>query len=134
MAQLIHLVSGLRNFTLSKLRNHVFDLAAIILMVAITIGSLVPLPPVNAGQGSDKVFHFAAYGLLAVLALVQRQSYRTALKVIIAIVLLGAAIEYLQPFAGRQREAADLMANVTGTAIGALLAWLLQYIKPASPT
>lgn len=103
-------------------------------MVAIIVGSLVPLPPVNAGQGSDKVVHFTAYGLLAVLALVQRQSYRTALKVIIAIVLLGATIEFLQPFAGRHREAADLMANVAGTAIGALLAWLLQNIKPTSPT
>ena len=101
-------------------------------MMAITIGSLVPLPPLHAGQGSDKVLHFSAYGLLAVLALVQRKSYRTALMVVIAIVLLGAMIEFLQPFAGRQREAADLMANVAGTVIGALLAWFLHNVRPTS--
>jgi len=116
-----------------NLRKHVFDLAAIILMVVIAIGSLIPLPPKDAGQGSDKVFHFAAYGLLSVLALIQRQSYRTALIVIIAIVLFGAMIEFLQPFAGRQREAADLIANATGTMIGALLVWLLKNSKPTPP-
>ena len=87
----------------------------------------------DAGQGSDKIFHFAAYGLLSVLALIQRQSYRSALMVIIAIVFLGAMIEFLQPFVGRQREAADLVANATGTMIGALLAWLVQISKPTSP-
>jgi VanZ family protein len=122
-----------RIITLSKFRTHVFDLAAMILAVAITIGSLIPLPPMHTGQGSDKVFHLAAYGLLAVLALVQRQSYRAMLIVIIAIVMLGLMIEFIQPFTGRQREVADLMANAAGTLIGALLALFLRNVKPTSP-
>lgn len=101
-------------------------------MMAITAGSLFPIPPVVAGQGGDKIVHLAAYGLLSVLALVQRQSFRAALMVIIAIVLAGAMIEFLQPYAGRQREMADLMANATGTMIGALIAWLLQTLRSTS--
>jgi len=119
-----------RNLNLSILRNRSFDLVAISLSIAIIAGSLMPLPPMDAGQGSDKVFHLAAYGLLTVMALLQRQSYRTALIVVFAIVMLGATIEFLQPYTGRQREAADLLANGTGTAIGALLAWIFRSIKP----
>ena len=90
----------------------------------------MPVPEIHAGEGSDKVLHLAAYGLLSFLAVLQRWSFQSAVLVLVAVALLGGIIEALQPFAGRENEVADLLANTAGTLIGGLGVWLLHRFKP----
>jgi len=90
----------------------------------------VPALEIHAGEGSDKVLHLTAYGLLSFLAILKRRSFRSAVLVLVAVALLGGIIEVLQPFAGRETEVADLLANTVGTLIGGLGVWLLHRFKP----
>lgn len=82
---------------------------------------------------ADKLIHASGYGLLAVLAacLFERARRWQALA---WLVCLGALIELAQGLlpTGRVMEAADLLANAIGIAIGAALSWrfnLLAYLE-----
>lgn len=69
----------------------------------------------------DKVLHFGAYAVLALLP-VLRESRRWAVVCIGIVLALGVALEGAQQFvAGRFSEAADLAANTVGVALGATL-------------
>jgi VanZ family protein len=107
-----------------------FDLIAIAITIVILAASFAPAPEFNAGQGSDKIFHVIAYGLLSFFAVIQRRSCRSVLIIMITIILFSGAIEALQPFTGRSREITDLLANALGTLIGGLVFWLLDGIRP----
>jgi VanZ family protein len=73
---------------------------------------------------ADKLIHASGYGLLAVLAvcLFERRSRWNAL---LWLLCLGGMIEFAQGLlpTGRMMEAADVLANAIGIAVGAGLCW-----------
>jgi hypothetical protein len=77
----------------------------------------------------DKVLHFSAYAVLALLP-VLRESRRWAVLCVAAVLALGMALEWAQHFvSGRFSEAADLAANSAGIALGALLGLVFRGAK-----
>ena len=93
------------------------------ILVALTLAPSVP----SVGPATnDKVQHFIGF---AVLAAPLGMAYpRRILAVILAAVAFGAMIELVQPFVGREREAADLVADALGAVFGGTLArvWALR--------
>jgi VanZ family protein len=92
-----------------------------VVAAAIVISSLVPRPLVPNQTGGDKVLHFVAYFVLALLAsgIVTRERLPLAM---LRCFLLGLALEAAQALltAHRMAEWTDLVANGSGV----LLAWL----------
>lgn len=96
---------------------------------AIAISTLMPLTPVDMPSGSDKLFHFGAFGALALpLALVRP---RWSGWLFLAFSAFGAAIEIVQPYVGRSREFADLVADMAGIACGMLLGIVVRTLLPS---
>jgi VanZ family protein len=61
---------------------------------------------------SDKLVHFAAFGLLAFLF---RHALRTSLWIAACVLIAYASVdEYTQQFVGRYTDFADWLANVAG--------------------
>lgn len=91
-------------------------LAAIILLV---VGSLTPAQHVPAVTVQDKVLHFVAYAVVAILAMLSIRSPRHRMIGLAALVLLGIALELAQVFVpGRSFDLWDLAANGGGVLIG----------------
>ena len=96
-------------------------------MVGVTVGSLLPgTSPVVAKLGrlpvSDKVIHFGAYLLLALLPVIGFRDRRQGIAAGLFMFLLGALLEALQQLApGRDVETGDLIANASGVACGTML-------------
>ncbi|GGE32537.1 hypothetical protein GCM10011360_20490 [Primorskyibacter flagellatus] len=88
------------------------------LLIALAIGwfTLRPIVVIEVG-GSDKLHHLVAFGLLTLPLSVTRP--RWIPWVLLAAVAYGAAIEIIQPYVGRFREWADLLADAAGALIGA---------------
>ena len=101
-------------------------LAALLLLVGLL--ALLPAPPQQASLGWDKLNHLAAFGVLALCAVLGWRHQRAAqLTVLLALLAYGGAIELLQmQVPNRQAEWGDLLADALGIAVGALLAlaWL----------
>jgi len=96
------------------------------LAVGIVLLSLLPLPepPVGEFALADKIGHAAAYLGLSFLLFVSRlpgPRARLALTAAGCSVLLGGLIELIQPLVQRNRELGDLVADVAGSTLGALL-------------
>ncbi|HVZ92067.1 MAG TPA: VanZ family protein [Rhizomicrobium sp.] len=82
-------------------------------------GELAPHAP-NVMPGiSDKLQHFTAYFGLALLAAAALRTRRALLAAVVALVVLGGALEILQGLTGRDPEILDEAANSLGAAIGA---------------
>ena len=111
------------------IRKYGADLLALTAAVTILVGSFMPQPALPAGEGSDKVIHFLAYGALAFFALFGRQTLLGAGLVILVVIGFGLGIEYLQPFAGRDWDPGDIVANTTGVLLGALAVLVFRYLK-----
>ncbi len=81
--------------------------------------SLTPHPPEPLSfNGADKLEHALAYGSLS-LWFCQIYSGKVRFRVLLSLVAMGVAIEYLQRMTGyRQFEYADMLANATGVMIG----------------
>lgn len=77
--------------------------------------------------GSDKLEHFAAFAVLAVLARIAWPGL-THLFSVPALMLYGLGIEIAQATltTGRTASMADFAADVLGIASGMLAAWLLR--------
>ena len=90
----------------------------------LVIGSLLPgsSPAIRWLSGvSDKVLHFAAYGVLATLAWVGAENRREALRSVLIMVALGVGLDCLQHFIpGRGFELGDVLADNLGLLCGAL--------------
>ncbi len=103
-----------------------FRVTGITLILAIWVGSLIPLNNI-ALPGSDKLHHFVAYGSLMmvwVLATPQQKMFNHGL-IAFACMTMGLAIETTQgltPY--RFFEWADALANSVGVLLGWLLGWL----------
>jgi VanZ family protein len=103
--------------------------------LAIVTGSLVPRLPDMMPMGSDKVWHFAGYGMLSFwfVGVLERRRYP-----LLAIVMLslGIAIEIAQHAMGMGRSAdwRDIVANSLGIAVALGLAYAglgawLRYVE-----
>jgi VanZ family protein len=95
-----------------------------LLLCAVTLLALSPVPPKGADFGGDKINHLLAFGTLGVVAALAWR--RTRWPVAAALLAYGGLIELLQSFTPRrQAEWADLLADAIGIALGLLLAALL---------
>lgn len=96
---------------------------------AITWLSLVPHPP-DAVGGSDKLAHLLAYatlGVLAGLSFAPRLTrISTAVAIIAGLAAYGVAVEGVQQLTGRELDAADMIANAAGAAVGVALAFFVR--------
>lgn len=96
-----------------------------LLFVAITWLALVPNPPAAVTTGWDKTNHLLAFGSLAftsVWALWPRPRQWPLL--VVALLIYGCGIEVAQGFLPpRSADAADVLADGLGIALGLLLAW-----------
>ncbi len=94
-------------------------------VAVVVVLSLVPVAAELPGQGADKLVHFAAYGIMALLGMPLVSVGRSRLVMLLAIVAVGAVLEGLQlmlPY--RDPSALDLVANCLGAIAGAGL-WLV---------
>lgn len=104
-------------------------LLTIVLGSGITFSTLMPIAPVDMPSGSDKLYHFGAFVALALpLALVRP---RWSGWLFLAFSAFGAAIEIIQPYVGRSREFADLLADMAGIGCGMLLGILVRTLRPS---
>lgn len=93
-----------------------------VVVAVITVASLAPLPALAIETGSDKLGHYLAYLVLALLAsgiVAPERLWQAMLRCF----LLGLGLEAAQAFLTDHRAAewADLLANVAGI----LTAWLI---------
>ncbi len=94
-------------------------------VAVVVVLSLMPLAAELPGQGADKLVHFAAYGIMALLGMPLVNVGRSRLVMLLAIVAVGAVLEGMQlmlPY--RDASALDLVANCLGAIAGAGL-WLV---------
>lgn len=94
-----------------------------LMVVTVFLLSLLPLSlPQGDISGSDKVGHYLAYFLLTFWFL---HLYEKPLYVVLAFMMMGVVIEWLQSLTGyRYYEIADIIANSAGV----LSAWMLLYV------
>ena len=82
----------------------------------------------------DKLSHFGAYAVLAALALratLTPRRWSTALAVLAGVAVLGVVDEWHQSFIpGRSMSALDWAADLSGAAVGLLVARLLPFTSP----
>lgn len=97
------------------------------LSTTIAVLTLIPLDVSERGVlGNDKIHHMLAF---TVLTLPCAALYPKALpRTMLAAALYGGAIEIIQPYVGRSREAADFMADLMGIGIGATLGLLFHRV------
>jgi VanZ family protein len=98
---------------------------------AIVLLSLLPIPQPRLGRFplADKMAHGLAYLVLSFLLFASQLPGPRVRVLLVAIggsLVLGAAIELLQPLTMRHRELADLAANLLGSAAGGGLALALS--------
>jgi VanZ family protein len=110
---------------LAPARTAPWRVLLVLLMAVITLLALMPVPPKAAGVGWDKANHLLAFGALAVCAVFGFRGRRTALWLVLAaLAAYGGLIELLQQLVpNREAEWADLLADLVGIVLGALLAW-----------
>lgn len=97
-------------------------------------GELAPHVPNVMPGVSDKLQHFAAYFGLALLAAAALRTRRTLLAAVVALIVLGGALEILQGFTGRDPEILDEAANSLGAVAGAFAGrGLVRLVVGAKP-
>jgi VanZ family protein len=104
----------------------------VLLIVLVVIGSLLPatspvIQHLDRLDISDKVMHFSAYLMLALLPVIGFRDRRRGIAAGLSMFLLGVLLEALQHSApGRTVELGDLIANGAGVACGILVALPLR--------
>jgi uncharacterized protein YfiM (DUF2279 family) len=86
--------------------------------LAIALGTLLPNEQLPDTQTSDKAIHLIAFALLTLPL-----SFAGAVdkvRLVMVSVCFGAAIELIQPYAGRSGEWLDFGADAAGVALGVL--------------
>lgn len=94
-------------------------------------------PGVSVGpddMGLDKVAHFTAYAVLSALVLRATRTpfaWSTALRVIVAISVLGALDEWHQAFIPRRSTSLlDWVADTLGAIVGVLAVRYVPFLRP----
>ena len=118
---------GNRHLTVFWLVSTLTIAAAI---AVLTLRPTVPLP--YAQIGADKIAHMLAFTILVLptAALWPRVSAFVGLLA----VAYGGAIELIQPFTGRHAEAADLVADGVGVALGIIIGSTIRRHRAARRT
>ena len=104
--------------------------AALVILFAITVLSLLPLSQLPPAPGSDKVHHVIAYALLMLPVALRKP--RGWIVLGLFFVMYSGAIELLQPLVNRHGDWMDLAANTAGVVTGAVLAAMLNLSFPAA--
>jgi hypothetical protein len=93
--------------------------ATSIIGMAICVGTLAPSLAMMSPPGGDKLQHLVAFSAFALpMVLVERQYWRLMLTLTL---LLGTAIELIQPHINHSGDPMDLLANAAGGIIGVLI-------------
>ena len=71
---------------------------------------------------NDKVLHFQAYFLLGAMAGAALKRREAGMRAVIGLTVLGAALEVIQFFVGRDASVYDELANTLGAVSGAIFA------------
>lgn len=96
---------------------------AVIATVTVVAGSLAPASTASGpASGADKLLHGVGYGAIAFFVAGARnaRTLRQLAVVVVAVTLLGAGVEVVQPFVGRTASVGDAFANLVGAWSGAL--------------
>lgn len=106
-----------------------------VLFAAITWLALVPDPPRGVSTGWDKSNHLLAFAALAFTGVwAQWRLPRQWPVLVVALLAYGAGIEVAQSFLPpRSADAADVLADGLGIALGLLLAWPLTWLAARHP-
>ncbi len=109
----------------------------ILYIALITILSLIPISSSTALNipHQDKFIHILFYlglNILLLLSIANNSKYRCSITnvalVTLASILYSVAIEYLQPYIGRNYDVGDIIANSVGAILGALLFLIFKYL------
>jgi VanZ family protein len=128
--------------TQADLERAAFRIVAALSLVGVLVLSFLPSESVdplrlNVGNSTD-IAHVVAYALLAASTMLSlpRQAFmlRPGAAVVLAISLLGIAIELLQPMAGRTASVVDFAGNEIGIAGGFVLLWLYRRVERVAAT
>ncbi len=107
--------------------------------LALFVATHVPIqvPLTTEVDNVDKIYHFTAYAILAILLATTWQASsgiltaRHLLWVWIAIVSYAALDEWTQPLVNRECSLGDWVADAAGAATGLLaFAWLRKWLLP----
>jgi VanZ family protein len=99
------------------------SLLTIAIGLAIAAFTLTPIAP-NTFSGSDKTHHSLAFFVLALPLSAARP--KIAILVAMSVFTYGGLIELIQPFVGRHRDVADIIANGLGAMAGAVVGYALS--------
>jgi VanZ family protein len=93
-------------------------------VLAVIVVCLIPPPPLDLPQNSDKVEHFLAYFLLAASAVQVFATHRALWVAGVGLVLMGVGIEWAQGALtdNRMADPIDALANTSGVVAGMLIA------------
>lgn len=92
--------------------------------MALTLLPAVTIPAATWLTQVDKLYHMIAFAALVIpAALFDRGAVRW---MVIGGLILGAAIEFIQPSVGRHADMMDFFADATGLMLGLGLGWLLR--------
>ena len=92
-------------------------------VVLVVVLSLVPRGP-DLPEGGDKLAHFGAYMLMAILGMAWPTRFRSAVGMFLFVVAVGAALEGFQAMIpARTASGWDLVFNLVGATAGTLV-WL----------
>lgn len=98
-------------------------LVTLAMACGIAIGTLAPqdsIPPEL--PGTDKTYHLLGFAAFVFPLTLYRP--RNWLWLVPLAIVFGAVIELIQPYFGRSREIADVIANSAGALAGAAAGWL----------
>ena len=107
---------------LKKNPRNAYLLSAIIAL-SILVLSLSPLTELPDVPGNDKTYHLIAYAILAFPTSVTNQK---VLSMTLLFILMGGAIEIIQPYVNRYGEWLDFIANTIGVVIGLAIGLFLN--------
>lgn len=98
-------------------RRHIANASTLLLAVIIVFLTLAPVTaPSIIGSASDKLYHVIAFAALTFpMALLYPPRAKT---VLICAIVLGGAIEIIQPMFGRTASLLDFVADLIGALLG----------------
>ncbi len=97
-------------------------------VVLVAWGELTPHDPQALAHVWDKLLHFCAYFGLACLVTLALSARGPALWSVLGLMTLGAILEILQGFTGRDPSIFDELANILGATTGGGLGWLIAAV------
>jgi VanZ family protein len=95
-------------------------LIAVVVVITGSIlpGNSLPMRMLDSLRINDKVEHFCAYAVLALLPALHERA-RMIVAATVGVIALGIALEYIQRYSGwRDYEVADMVADTAGVWLG----------------